>query len=184
MRLYRHSARCPVALRAFLDVNRDYWCFIPQLNDDAAADHGTGSAHAEDSRVTAYLERVPLPPAAYAFSSRQREQQRTFFEWFVALPRRHPCLVPLDLFKVAPIAVCKSSDVDVSLHAHSRIFLVPESCSSLLRLVIGTLFIVHCETKLNMICPIGGDPDSRYGRPYNLNWCKGLAQASMVDMIT
>ena len=36
MRLYLHSARCPVALRSFLDCNPNYWCFIPMPWYDAA----------------------------------------------------------------------------------------------------------------------------------------------------
>ena len=36
MRLYLHSARCPVALRSFLDCNPNYWCFIPMSWYDAA----------------------------------------------------------------------------------------------------------------------------------------------------
>lgn len=114
MRLYQHSARCPVALRAFLDSNPNYWCFIPQLSRDAAVDHGPNAVEPADNRVMTYLERVPLPPAAYAFSARQRDQQRCFFEWFIALPRRHPCVVGLDLLKAAPIAACESMDADLS----------------------------------------------------------------------
>lgn len=28
MRIYQHSAKCPVAFRTFLDCNPSYWCFI------------------------------------------------------------------------------------------------------------------------------------------------------------
>ncbi|CAF4750928.1 unnamed protein product, partial [Rotaria magnacalcarata] len=34
MRLYEHSAHCPVALQLFLDRNPNYWCFIPMLEDE------------------------------------------------------------------------------------------------------------------------------------------------------
>ena len=30
MRLYQYAARCPSALRTFLDGNPRYWCFIPR----------------------------------------------------------------------------------------------------------------------------------------------------------
>ena len=43
-----------------------------------------------------------------------------------------------------------------------------------LRYIIETLFIIHGETKLNMICPLSGDPEQRYGRPYDLVWCTNL----------
>lgn len=39
MRLYQHSARCPVALRSFLDCNPDYWCFIPLTLNDAVVEN-------------------------------------------------------------------------------------------------------------------------------------------------
>ena len=52
--------------------------------------------------------------------------------------------------------------------------LVPDQTSLILRYIIKQFFVIHAETKLNMICPIGGDPQKRYGRPYNLVWCNGL----------
>ena len=36
--------------------------------------------------------------------------------------------------------------------------------------MIETLFIIHGESKLNMICPIGIDPEQRYGKPYDQQW--------------
>ena len=52
--------------------------------------------------------------------------------------------------------------------------LVPDDRSTVLRYIIETLFIIHGETKLNMICPIGGDPEQRYGRPFDFVWCSDL----------
>ena len=52
--------------------------------------------------------------------------------------------------------------------------IVPDDLSIILRYIIETLFIMHGETKLNMICPIGEDPERRYGRPYGLVWCHNL----------
>ena len=51
---------------------------------------------------------------------------------------------------------------------------MPDDCSVTLRYIIGTLFILHGETKLNMICPIGGGPEQRLGRAYDLVWCYDL----------
>lgn len=48
--------------------------------------------------------------------------------------------------------------------------IVPTDKSILLRYVIETLFIIHGESKLNMICPIGVDPEKRYGQPYDHLW--------------
>ncbi len=53
--------------------------------------------------------------------------------------------------------------------------LVPDDRSIILRYIIETLFIIHGETKLNMICPIGNnDPERHYGRAYDLVWCTNL----------
>ena len=49
----------------------------------------------------------------------------------------------------------------------------------ILRYILQTFFVIHAETKLNMICPIGVDPEKRYGRPYNLVWCNGLKPPAM-----
>ena len=56
---------------------------------------------------------------------------------------------------------------------------VPDDCSAFLRYIIETLFIIHGETKLNMICPIGDDPERRYGRPYNIPWCANMNHPSI-----
>ncbi|CAF1421151.1 unnamed protein product [Rotaria sordida] len=64
-----------------------------------------------------------------------------------------------------------------------RLFLdcnpISDDRSIILRYIIETLFIIHAETKLNMICPIGGDVEQRYGRPYDLVWCANLNHSSM-----
>ncbi len=66
-------------------------------------------------------------------------------------------------------------DLDRSLfYLFFQIALVPDDRSIILRYIIETLFIIHGETKLNMICPIGGDPEKRYGHPYHLVWCADL----------
>ena len=38
---------------------------------------------------------------------------------------------------------------------------------------------MHAETKLNMICPIGGDIEKRYGRPYDYIWCENLHRSDI-----
>ena len=58
---------------------------------------------------------------------------------------------------------------------------MPEDASSLLRFLVETFFIVHGETLLNMICPIGGDPMQMYGRPYDLDWCHNLERPPMLS---
>lgn len=201
MRLYQHSARCPVALRSFLDCNPDYWCFIPLLHHEAEAENFANAEErrkkASDSkvvdlelssiiavaaignhRVTRCLDHVPLPPAAYAFSDEQRKQQRSYFEAFLNSDIDQAPYSSLDMFKVAVIAVCKC--IAIFIEALSITFsfdccVVPHDQSVVLRYVIETLFITHGETKLNMICPIGsGDPEKHYGPPHHVVWCKDL----------
>ena len=58
---------------------------------------------------------------------------------------------------------------------------VPEDRSTVLRYVIETMFVIHGETKLNMICPIGGDPKKRYGRPYQRRWYNDLCDRADRD---
>ena len=61
---------------------------------------------------------------------------------------------------------------------------MPDDRSIILRYIIETLFIIHGETKLNMICPIGGNPERRYGRPYNLIWCHNLNRPFILTAIS
>ena len=123
MRLYEHSARCPVALRAFLDCNPMYWCFIPHLwnqnmvinfsfmgepsHRQSEVDHLIQYGVIENPRVAYYLNRVPLPPSAYVFSYRQRQQQRFFFRNLVTGIYGDSPMVALDLYKISILAVCK-----------------------------------------------------------------------------
>ena len=126
MRLYQHAARCPAALRLFLDCNPDYWCFIPLLWHNAQVENiaylqerSSSSTRIVDldvtnviaiatngnHEVTDSLNRVPLTPIRYAFSYQQRQQQRLFFEQFLSLPIDQLPYFPVDLHKVAIIAV-------------------------------------------------------------------------------
>lgn len=121
MRLYQHSARCPVALRSFLDCNPNYWCFIPlrwdlALGENADFRQGTtdivpssiqlfATTALSNPRLARCLDRVPLPPAAYTFSYQQIQQQRLFFENFLSSSIHVVPYQPLDVYKVAIIAV-------------------------------------------------------------------------------
>lgn len=130
MRLYRHSARCPVALRRFLDANPDYYHFVPLLWQDAQAENmaylrgGNASSnsaevihidknsiiaigHFNDSRLVNCLKRIPLSPVAYTFSYEQKQKQRGFFEQFLATPVDQLPYSPMDLYKATVIAVRK-----------------------------------------------------------------------------
>ncbi|CAF1336786.1 unnamed protein product [Adineta steineri] len=183
MRLYQHSARCSIALRSFLDCNPVYWCFIPQRLGYALAENAIHLRHTSTTtttttdpehdniiamgtidnnpRVVNYLEHVPTPPDSYAFSYRQRQDQRLFFQKLVSSSIHQLPYSPLDLYRIAIIAI------------------LPDDRSIILRYIIETLFILHGETKLNMICPLGGDPHQRYGPPHEFVWCNNLAHPSL-----
>ena len=123
MRLYQHSARCLIALRSFLDCNPDYACFIPQRwdavlpvnirrfgcteNADPAIVPLLTTAGIDDQRVARCLDLVPAPPTTYAFSYRQIQKQRTFFEQFLPSSIQQLPYYELDLYRMAIIAVRK-----------------------------------------------------------------------------
>jgi hypothetical protein len=128
MRLYRHSAQCPIALRSFLDCNPNYWCFVPMLWYDTQTEDifysrsGTIASSSttdpeqinvilmgaiDNQRVARYMDHVPIPPSLYSFSKKQRQQQRLFFEKFVFSSITQQPYSTLDLYKMAIIAVCK-----------------------------------------------------------------------------
>ena len=127
MRLYRHLARYPVALRSFLSSNPNYWCFIPLPWEEALADNivylpnasttnsqlMTMMSHSftDYQEVAGHLDYVSLPPATYTFSYRQRQNQRQFFERLSHstsfLTNNSMPYTPLDLYKVSIIAIRK-----------------------------------------------------------------------------
>ena len=49
----------------------------------------------------------------------------------------------------------------------------------ILQYIVQQLFVIYGETKLNVICSVGSDPEKRYGRPYNLVWCADLNHLSI-----
>ncbi|CAF3756457.1 unnamed protein product [Rotaria magnacalcarata] len=159
MRLYQHSARCSVVLRSFLDCNPIYWCFIPVLWNEALAEN---SIHTRGTSDTDLLLLQVLTSTAVG--------NRRLANYLNCVPLPPAAYVfsnqqlpyfTLDLYKVAIIAV------------------LPDKRSIILRYIIETLFIIHAETKLNMICPIGIDVEKRYGRVYDLVWCANLKQPPM-----
>ena len=123
MRLYQHAARCPSALRTFLDGNPQYWCFIPRPENQAMLyhfnsfgeprerpselDHLVRNGVIEDRRLVDYLEHVPLPPTGFVFSYQDRQQQRFFFKQLLSMGDEQLPFISLDLYKVAVIAVRK-----------------------------------------------------------------------------
>ena len=145
MRLYQHSARCPIALRTFLDCNPSYWCFIPLHWHDAEHDNlvylrETSNSDPEvtniirmgaldNQRVSRSMDSVPLPPAIYAFSYRQRQKQRVFFEQLLTLPSQQRPYSTVDLYQYAIIAMCKYQ-ILINLYHYTIHCTYSFSCSS------------------------------------------------------
>ncbi|CAF4999167.1 unnamed protein product, partial [Rotaria socialis] len=168
MRLYQHSAHCSVAVQLFLEHNPVYWCFIPRPRKDVEQENefyarivlATGSEFVyvlpkrtnQEKKVARLLTGISFPPPERHFSSAQIQKQRLFFDRHLLSPVDQLPYVETDLYKMKIIAV------------------LPTDESVILRYLIETLFIIHGETKLNMICPIGIDPEQRYGRPYDHQW--------------
>ncbi|CAF2077940.1 unnamed protein product [Rotaria magnacalcarata] len=168
MRLYEHSAHCPVALQLFLDRNPNYWCFIPMLEDETHKEDDLYARIIEATRseiilmlavdtehqrkIIDLLCHVPLSSTRSKFSCVQKHEQRLFFDRFLTSPVDELPYIETDLYQMKIIAV------------------LPTDESIILRYLIETLFIIHCETKLNMICPTGIDPKRPYGLPYDPQW--------------
>jgi hypothetical protein len=61
---------------------------------------------------------------------------------------------------------------------------VPDECPKFLRYILETLFIVHGETELNMICPLGGSPHRRFGSPYQRDYFHYVGRPPAVGLDT
>ncbi|CAM4850476.1 unnamed protein product, partial [Rotaria magnacalcarata] len=106
----------------------------------------------QEKKVARLLTDVSLPTTVRHFSSVQIQKQRIFFDRLLLSPVDELPYIEADLYKIKIIAV------------------LPTDESIILRYIIETLFIIHAESKLNMICPIGIDPQQRYGKPYGDQW--------------
>ncbi|CAF5090192.1 unnamed protein product, partial [Rotaria magnacalcarata] len=168
MRHYQHSAHCSVAVQLFLEHNPVYWCFISRSRREVEQENNfyTGLVLATESefafilprrtnhekKVARLLTGVMLQPAENHYSTAQIQKQRIFFDRLLLSPVDQLPYVETDLYKMKIIAV------------------LPTDESIILRYIIETLFIIHAESKLNMICPVGIDPQQRYGQPYDDQW--------------
>ena len=59
----------------------------------------------DTAAIDTYIKHVPKPPTGYAFTQRQRDEQRRFFENMLA--ERISACYTLDLFDATIVAVCK-----------------------------------------------------------------------------
>ena len=99
MLLYKHSARCPIAVQMFLNCNPQYWSLVPMLKTEAEQDnqyfHSLPDSIPEDPTShfisspdvrsdheagTAMNDLPPFPSDQYTFSNRQCMEQFQFFK--------------------------------------------------------------------------------------------------------
>ena len=116
MKLYQHSARCPVAMQIFLDANPQYWSFTPMTIEESQQSEQQSIRHSiefsdqldwnvcskEDCRR--YVEAVPKPPTGYIFSNQQILLQAQYFH------RKRDKNLPnqdIDLYDATIVAVRK-----------------------------------------------------------------------------
>lgn len=122
MSLYRHSARCPIAMQWFLNCNPQFWSFVPMTIEEAQMDNAnyvidpsipidpisTEIVHDQrrsDFEAGLFLTDLPsLPSTNYTFSNRQCAEQ---FLLFKNKQNRLSANSHLDLYNATIIAVCK-----------------------------------------------------------------------------
>ncbi|CAF1581337.1 unnamed protein product [Rotaria sordida] len=186
MRLYQHFARCPVALKLFLQYNSNYWCFVPMKIEESHFDdlsyqtmttttttslntttmssthqHQNNKSSLEhDKRIENFLFNVPQLPLGYTFSKRQKDEQYEFFRK-MNLETYTSCS-NLDYYHITIIAV------------------LPDHTSSMVRQMIEILLATHAETKLNSINLLTHDMQQLYNLPYDTTriWCENLQKNS------
>jgi hypothetical protein len=164
MLLYRHSARCPIAMQWFLDGNPHFWPFVPMTHEqakignenyvvpttvpmDPTSPFVTKSDTRSDLDAGLFLTDLPpLPSDKYTFSTRQCVEQFQMFK-----NQRNRLLVNphLDLYNATIIAVRKCFSIKKNILSLCR--LVPNNSSGPLQRLVEALFITHAETKLNTI---------------------------------
>ena len=197
MRLYRHISRCSIALRHFLKANPRYGCFIPVNLEQAASDNAQhlpssssmfvdpslgyimATTNIDNPTVMFHIDHVPYPAVCYTYSYGQVMEQRAFFEDYIAISMHETLYNEVNPYSMAIIAVCMSIKFTIPMKISIFLLLVPDPCSIVLRYIIETLFVIQAETKLNMICPIGGDAEKLYGLVYDKDWHIKIRPSSM-----
>ncbi|CAF1029997.1 unnamed protein product [Adineta ricciae] len=176
MLLYRHSARCPVAMQLFLQCNPQYWPLIPMLAPDAQYDNRsyklpvsipsdptspivTNTHTRSDQEAGCCMTDLPpFPSKTYTFSTRQCAHQ---FEYF---KNKQDYILPdfnLDLYQAAIVAV------------------LPDDCSQTFYRLLEALFVTHAETKLNTMGHLEQNGAQRTRPKLDIvadrgDWCRNL----------
>ncbi|CAF4165362.1 unnamed protein product, partial [Rotaria sordida] len=171
MKLYQHSARCPVAMQFFLDANPQYWRFVPMTLEEStrpeqqmvtpytfSEEFSWTIRSKEDTKV--YVDAVPKPPKGLTFFNRQIMLQTRYFH------KTRDKTLP---------------NQDIDLYDATILAVLPETCSDMFRFTIESLFITYAETNLNSIGNVLNA--NQNGDHYPMNdpwlvrgseWCPGL----------
>lgn len=173
MKLYQHSARCPVTMQIFLDANPQYWRFVPmpmeesmqpeecQIQRPVLSDEVNRQYRTKEDAL-ACIEAVPKPPSGYAFSNRQLVLQTKFF--YQKRDQQGPSM-DIDLYQATIVAV------------------LPEPCTDIFRDIIESLFITYGETSLNTFGNVLIEHPTYEHHPMHnpwllrgSDWCQGLVR--------
>lgn len=127
MRLYQHSARCPVAMQIFLDANPHYWPFIPMLIEESETveqrtitltnNTATDSPLRTNDECSLYLQSIPKPPLGFTFSNQQIFLQTKYFQ------QKRDLILPnqdIDLYNASIVAVrkCDKRSIDFKIEVY------------------------------------------------------------------
>ncbi|CAF1247490.1 unnamed protein product [Rotaria sordida] len=162
MKLYQHSARCPVAMQFFLDANPQYWRFVPMTLEEStrpeqqmvtpytfSEEFSWTIRSKEDTKV--YVDAVPKPPKGLTFFNRQIMLQTRYFH------KTRDRTLP-------------NQDIDV--YDATILAVLPETCSDMFRFTIESLFITYAETNLNSIGNVLNANQNGDHYPMNDPWLK------------
>ena len=119
MKLYQHSARCPVAMQIFLDANPRYWPFVPMTVEEAGTHEQLNyrepviadvidpeKMRTKSSSLKMMKEDVPEPSGGFIFSRQQLTSQVEYLHQ--KLDKKIPNF-NIDLYNATIVALCKFS---------------------------------------------------------------------------
>lgn len=171
MKLYQHSARCPVAMQIFLDANPQYWRFIPMTNEESlepkqkfiqrpVLSDEINSNYRSKEDALACVDALLAPPLGFVFSNRQLVLQTQYFH------QKRDKTLP---------------DMNIDLYRATIIALLPDGCSDMFRYTVESLFITHAESSLNSFGNVLIEEPSLNENPLHNpwlvrgdTWCQGL----------
>jgi hypothetical protein len=181
--LYRHAARCPIVIQAFLDRNPLYWCFVPVPRDEAlrasvytpsslvpsnarqisTAERTMSIVRRSDAKAIRLAQNIPQPKDKdYFFTPEQTLEQAAYFKY------GKEC-IPLNVHKA-------------NFYKATIVAALPDHCSDTVKKFIESLFITHAECQLNQD---GHLVDKKFRQTYSSrgSWYQGLIRRPSPSII-